>query len=193
MKMVQNKKEFYALHCHSLRNLFLLNSVVAYLKVSFNSFKSTNQSESKMLSTLGLWFVICCLISDSIIDPDNPKVECTYHYPSFSKQCSWMSLMCQGPFLPTVSMVDVKQGRVFRPLAENSASRSNLKERDQPINVYYNVPSDGFNISVKETRPPDFDPKKKYAVLFDVYGGPNTQKVSLCLSSIWWFLKMLMM
>ena len=84
--------------------------------------------------------------------------------------------MCQGPFLPTVQMFDVKNQKILM-LASNEKSREKLKEKDLPVNVYYTIKSDGFDIPVKETRPPTFDVKKKYAVLFDVYGGPNTQKV----------------
>ncbi|XP_066921134.1 prolyl endopeptidase FAP-like, partial [Clytia hemisphaerica] len=117
-----------------------------------------------------------CLTCGLIKDPTT-KQECTYHYPVFSKQCSWVSLMCQGPFLPTVQMFDVKNEKVYQMLASNDKSREQLKEKDLPVNVYYTIKSDGYDIPVKETRPPTFDVNKKYAVLFDVYGGPNTQKV----------------
>jgi len=43
---------------------------------------------------------------------------------------------------------------------------------------FYTVKSDSHDIAVKETRPANFDEKKKYPVLLSVYGGPNTQKVS---------------
>ena len=44
-----------------------------------------------------------------------------------------------------------------------------LAEKDVPVNVYYTVESDGFQIPVRETRPKNFDENKKYAVLFDVW------------------------
>jgi len=34
-------------------------------------------------------------------------------------------------------------------------------------------------------KPPDFDPKKKYPVLFDVYGGPGSQSVRNNWTSLW--------
>jgi len=90
--------------------------------------------------------------------------------------------MCQGPFLPLVTMVNVNTRTVYRGLVDNQSSRDNLKERDMPVNVYYTVKSDDVEIAVKETRPPSFNPNKKYAVLFDVYGGPNTQKVQVIIN-----------
>lgn len=87
--------------------------------------------------------------------------------------------MCQGPFVPVVQMVDVKRKTIYQLLAGNQESRQKLTKKDLPNNVYYTVKSDGLDIRVKETRPPNFDATKKYAVLFDVYGGPNTQKVIL--------------
>lgn len=93
--------------------------------------------------------------------------------------------MCQGPFVPVVQMVDVKGKNIYQLLAGNQESREKLSKKDLPINVYYTVKSDNVDIAVKETRPPNFDEKKKYAVLFDVYGGPNTQKV-------WWLFLILL-
>lgn len=53
-------------------------------------------------------------------------------------------------------------------LITNNSTRQALKEKDVPVNYYYTIKSQGFDIPVKETRPKNFDPNKKYAVLFDV-------------------------
>ena len=58
-----------------------------------------------------------------------------------------------------------------------SYDRDALKDKDLPDVVYYSIKSDGFNIPIRETRPKNFNPNKKYAVLMDVYGGPNSQAV----------------
>ena len=73
-------------------------------------------------------------------------------------------------------MLNIKTGRKYS-LTDNSETKKKLNERDLPVTKYYTVKSDGFDIPVKETRPANFDENKKYAILFDVYGGPNTQKV----------------
>ncbi|XP_057305182.1 prolyl endopeptidase FAP-like isoform X1 [Hydractinia symbiolongicarpus] len=117
--------------------------------------------------------VTCGLIKDS------DGTDCTYYYPQFSKQCSWVTLMCQGPFVPITNMYGVKNNRRLI-LTSNNNTKASLAEKDVPKNIYYTVKSDDgiYDIPVKETRPLNFDRNKKYAVLFDVYGGPNTQKVT---------------
>jgi len=104
-------------------------------------------------------------------------VNCTYHYPQFSSKCSWVALMCQGPFVPKTHMLSTKTDDQFA-LTGNSNTKELLAEKDLPTVHYYEVESDGLQIPVRETRPLNFDPNRKYAVLFDVYGGPNTQKVT---------------
>ena len=37
---------------------------------------------------------------------------------------------------------------------------------------------DGYTFNVMERLPPNFDPKKKYPVIFDPYGGPNNQRTT---------------
>lgn len=81
--------------------------------------------------------------------------------------------------MPITYMYNLQNRRKYS-LTSNSDTKSKLAERDVPVSIYYTVKSDGFDIPVKETRPANFDKKKKYAVLFDVYGGPNTQKVFCC-------------
>ena len=64
-------------------------------------------------------------------------------------------------------MFGLKSGRKV-VLIRNNSTREALKEKDVPENIYYTIKSDGFDIPVKETRPKNFDQKRKYAVLFDV-------------------------
>lgn len=108
---------------------------------------------------------------------DYDGTDCTYYYPSFSKQCSWMILMCQGPFVPKTSLFGLKGDKKKTVLITNNKTRDALKDKDLPDVVYYSIKSDGFNIPIRETRPKNFNPNKKYAVLMDVYGGPNSQAV----------------
>ena len=48
-----------------------------------------------------------------------------------------------------------------------------------PSSVYYNITINGTIISVRESRPHDFDAtgRSRYPVLVNVYGGPNSQMV----------------
>lgn len=51
------------------------------------------------------------------------------------------------------------------------------KKHDLPTNIYSTVNIDGFDLQVVERRPPNFSEKKKYPVLFHLYGGPGSQTV----------------
>jgi len=104
--------------------------------------------------------------------------DCTYYYPQFSKQCTWVNLRCQGPGIPSSKLRNLKTGKTVL-LENNKRLRGLLEGRSMPKKVRYTVKSDEFDLPVEELRPPDFDEKsdKKYAIFFSVYGGPGTQKV----------------
>ncbi|XP_065052362.1 dipeptidyl peptidase 4-like isoform X1 [Rhopilema esculentum] len=101
---------------------------------------------------------------------------CTYYYPQFSKQCTWVNLLCQGPVVPFTKLRNLKSGKMIL-MEDNKELKSSLKQRSLPKQVRYTIKSDGFDVPVQELRPPNFDPNKKYAILCSVYGGPGTQKV----------------
>lgn len=113
-----------------------------------------------------LSYLINCLLIFVLFYLDS-GVNCTYYYPQFSKSCSWVTLMCQGPFVPVTHMVSTRNDQQYA-LTYNNQTKKILAEKDVPVNVYYTVESDGFQIPVRETRPKNFDESKKYAVLFDV-------------------------
>ena len=46
------------------------------------------------------------------------------------------------------------------------------------MDIFYTVKSDGWDIHVREQRPPKFDPEKKYPVIFSVYGGPKYYQIT---------------
>ena len=46
------------------------------------------------------------------------------------------------------------------------------------LDIFYTVKSDGWDIHVREQRPPMFDPEKKYPVIFSVYGGPKYYQIT---------------
>nr|XP_058945915.1 dipeptidyl peptidase 4-like [Pocillopora verrucosa] len=102
--------------------------------------------------------------------------KCSYYSASFSLGGSWYILYCQGPGIPEVTLRSTKSSRV-EILEDNSALRERLDGVSLPIVENYIVKSGSYDLYVKEYRPPNFTPEKKYAVLFSVYGGPASQKV----------------
>ena len=73
-------------------------------------------------------------------------------------------------------MITLKNMEV-KELTSNEHVKTLLGKKNMHTEHFFTVKSDGYDIAVKETRPANFDKKKKYPVLLSVYGGPNTQKV----------------
>lgn len=125
-------------------------------------------------SVPGLFQAFFIIISLSFSDANGK--ECTYFSVEFSKQCSFAKLSCDGPSIPIIYFINLKNN-LLKTLRNNSDVKEMLKKRDLPQLKYYTIRSNGVEIPVKESRPADFDETKKYPVLLDVYGGPGTQKV----------------
>ncbi|XP_022795852.1 prolyl endopeptidase FAP-like [Stylophora pistillata] len=102
--------------------------------------------------------------------------KCSYYSASFSLGGSWYILYCRGPGIPEVTLRSTNIDKV-ETLEDNHALRERLDGVSLPVVESYNITSGSYDLYVKEYRPPNFDPRKKYAVLFSVYGGPASQKV----------------
>ncbi|KAE9405389.1 dipeptidyl peptidase IV/CD26, N-terminal domain-containing protein [Gymnopus androsaceus JB14] len=72
-------------------------------------------------------------------------------------------------------------------LTTNEALRNRSSEYEAPTILYSTIESDGFELNVKEIRPPRMDDsgRTKYAVLFFVYGGPFSQMVNMRYNRDW--------
>ena len=68
------------------------------------------------------------------------------------------------------------QGKQTLKIGENTSDANTAKG----IKVeFFRVPStDGFDLPAYWVLPPQFDPGKKYPVIFDIYGGPNAGRIS---------------
>jgi dipeptidyl-peptidase-4 len=101
------------------------------------------------------------------------------HGYSISPDAKWAihtySTFDRPPVVELISLPDHKQVRV---LAENKKLMEKLNTLKKPSSEFFrldigdNVLLDGWCI-----KPPDFDPKRKYPVLFHVYGEPEGQTV----------------
>jgi dipeptidyl-peptidase-4 len=104
---------------------------------------------------------------------------CNYSNAQFSISGKWYMLACTGPDVPSYTLHNVQTNDVT-VLENNSALNKRLKNIVLPQTEFFHVHSDvvpqGFEAA--QMLPPTFEHNKKYAVLFEVYGGPGSQKVS---------------
>lgn len=103
-----------------------------------------------------------------------------YYGASFSKGAGYVLLNYNGPNIPWQKVISTpsNQNQYTHVIEENKELADMAKKHELPILIYQTVTIDGFELQVVERRPPHFNPKKKYPVLFYLYGGPGSQTVS---------------
>ncbi|KAJ5154298.1 uncharacterized protein N7500_009737 [Penicillium coprophilum] len=98
---------------------------------------------------------------------------------SFSHGAGYGLLSYRGPSVPWQSVISTQRDEVefINIIEENLELAKMVKEFALPTEVYTNVTIDDYTLQVLERRPPNFNPAKKYPVLFFLYGGPGSQTV----------------
>ncbi|KAI0091440.1 dipeptidyl aminopeptidase [Irpex rosettiformis] len=104
-----------------------------------------------------------------------------YYDASFSPQGGFYLLTYGGPNAPWQNILKTSDSAFVRPFTENSALNNTLLQYELPVVIYSTIESDGYELNVREIRPPHMDDtgKTKYPVLFQVYGGPFSQQVDV--------------
>ena len=102
-----------------------------------------------------------------------------YYGPSFSKGASYVLMSYLGPDIPwqKVLTTPTAEEQYSETIEKNEGLASLASSHDLPIEIYSTVTIDGYTLNVVERRPPHFNPKRKYPVLFWLYGGPGSQRV----------------
>lgn len=102
-----------------------------------------------------------------------------YFEASFSNGAGYGLLSYKGPTVPWQAMINTQGDEIefINLIEENHGLVKMVKDFALPTDVYTNVTIDGYTLQVLERRPPQFDPAKKYPVLFYLYGGPGSQTV----------------
>jgi dipeptidyl aminopeptidase/acylaminoacyl peptidase len=107
------------------------------------------------------------------------STPCKYSTASFSNSGEFYMLSCTGPDVPSYTLHDIYTDEVT-VLEDNQELKSRLEDYMLPRTIYFSIDSDsvseGFEVAF--LLPPNFSKGGKYAVLFEVYGGPGSQKVS---------------
>lgn len=99
---------------------------------------------------------------------------------SFSAGAGYMLLSYQGPKIPWQKVVSTPSnpGRYEHIIEKNDELAESAKKYELPIEIYGTINVDGVDLNYVERRPPHFDEKKKYPVLFQQYSGPGSQQVT---------------
>ena len=102
-----------------------------------------------------------------------------YYSGSFSSGAGYTLLDYDGPNIPWQKVISTPSNsdHYENAIEENSGLADMAKKHELPIKIFSTVTIDGFDLEVVERRPPHFNEKKQYPVLFYLYGGPGSQTV----------------
>jgi dipeptidyl aminopeptidase len=102
-----------------------------------------------------------------------------YYDASFSSGGGYALVSYNGPGIPWQKIISTpsSNSKFAKSIEENKALEKAAREHELPILNYQTVEVDGFKLNVVERRPPHFNPKHKYPVLFYQYSGPMSQTV----------------
>ncbi|KAL9102848.1 MAG: hypothetical protein Q9163_002063 [Psora crenata] len=104
-----------------------------------------------------------------------------YYDVSFSTGGGFALLSYNGPDIPwqEIRSTPSYKGHLWRYEIETNENLAKMAaEHELPIKIYSTINMDGVELNVVERRPPHFDEKKQYPVLFQLYGGPGSQLVN---------------
>lgn len=80
---------------------------------------------------------------------------------------------------PNTYLLDLKSKSVARTILDNSDAQAKLAKMKKGLLEFFRVDiGDGISLDAWMMKPPDFDPNKKYPILFYVYGEPAGQTVT---------------
>ena len=107
-------------------------------------------------------------------------LEKGYWDASFSDKAGYIDLSSQGPGIPFQKIVSapVTNSNFEHMLENNKALAEMARKHELPHQIFSTVNIEGVDLQVVERQPPHFDSRKKYPVLFYLYGGPGSQQVS---------------
>ncbi|KAJ7460697.1 dipeptidyl aminopeptidase [Mycena latifolia] len=107
--------------------------------------------------------------------------EPAYYSSDFSPQAGFYLLSYMGPGIPSQKVVNAADTAFEYVLTTNERLVNVTEEYETPTVVHSTIEVDGYELNVKEIRPPRMDDsgRTKYPVLFRVYGGPFSQTVDL--------------
>ncbi|KAI1769293.1 dipeptidyl peptidase IV N-terminal region-domain-containing protein [Hypoxylon sp. FL1150] len=129
-------------------------------------------------------FSYSTLESKALVDDTVPAVWSA----SFSSGGEYYILTYSGPDVPYQELYSINDTATpLRTITSNEALWTKLQDYNLPNITYFTLDHpDGYSLNVMELLPPNFDPAKKYPVLFTPYGGPGSQEISKSFQSVGW-------
>jgi dipeptidyl-peptidase-4 len=119
----------------------------------------------------------------SLVDDEAPAV----YSASFSSQGGYYILSYRGPDIPYQQLFSSNSTTPIRTLETNEEFYNTIQEYSLPNTTWTELQHpEGFSLNVMQTLPANFDPAKKYPVLFTPYGGPNSQSAAKNFQSLGW-------
>ncbi|KAI1801852.1 dipeptidyl peptidase IV N-terminal region-domain-containing protein [Daldinia bambusicola] len=102
-----------------------------------------------------------------------------YYDVSFSAKAGYALVTYKGPNIPTQKVMSTPGNpEVYEHIIEeNKDLAEKAKKHELPLLDYGTITVDDVELNYVERRPPHFDPKKQYPVLFQQYSGPGSQSV----------------
>ncbi|KAL8925615.1 MAG: hypothetical protein Q9172_002185 [Xanthocarpia lactea] len=115
----------------------------------------------------------------SDLKPVSDTSKAGYYDVSFSTGAGYALLSYQGPDIPWQKVISTPSNadKFDHHIEDNSALAKYAATHDLPLETYSTLNLNGVDLNVVERRPAHFDPKRKYPVLFWLYGGPGSQNV----------------
>ncbi|KAL7934593.1 dipeptidyl peptidase IV N-terminal region domain-containing protein [Trichoderma chlorosporum] len=103
-----------------------------------------------------------------------------FYQASFSSGAGFAVLSYRGPKIPHQKIVSTPSNSISYDVVveDNAELADRAKKHELPVLKYGTIDlGDGIVVNYLERRPPHFNPKKKYPVLFQQYSGPGSQQV----------------
>lgn len=119
----------------------------------------------------------------ALVNDDAPAVWSA----SFSSGGSYYILTYSGPDVPYQELYTTNSTKPLRTLTSNKEFYEKIEDYNLPNITYFELKHpDGYALNVMQQLPPNFDPSKKYPVMFAPYGGPNSQQVVKTFKAYGW-------
>ncbi|KAJ6785467.1 hypothetical protein PWT90_01177 [Aphanocladium album] len=118
-----------------------------------------------------------------LVDDSEPA----YYGASFSTGGGYYILSYQGPQIPYQQVFSANSTTPLRTLQSNEEYFKKTQEYKLPNTTWFELDHpEGFSLNVRQTLPANFDPSKKYPVLFNPYGGPFSQSAQKNYATLGW-------
>ncbi|RAK82546.1 prolyl dipeptidyl peptidase DppIV [Aspergillus fijiensis CBS 313.89] len=151
----------------SILNIDRARQLIYYLSTQRHS------TERHLYSVSYRTFEITPLVDDSVP---------AYWSASFSAHSGYYILTYSGPDVPYQELYSVDQSDPLRTINDNAKTVTQLQDYALPNISYFELPlplsPTNETLNVMQRLPVNFDPTKKYPILFTPYGGPGAQQVS---------------